>query len=371
VTAAAAPNILVVSAQPLDATTTLFFQHVRSRAAGRVRIARYGAADIAAGLSEATALVLVRGLLEFQPLASCARRLRIPVYYFTDDNFIVVRDTGGAAAQFVTRYSAANVRRALRACAGVLLSSPPLIDYFAEHRLHARLILYPPAASGVAPVEHQRPASRLHVAFFGGLHLHDFLDRAILPAVRRVARQRPVTFIVTGVSEPIAASEGLTIVHHPYAASYAEGIARLGADGVDVLVHPVAPGVPNNVFKNPHALISANALGAIPIVSARAPYEGIEAHGVALACGDSEDAWYSALLEAAHQDTAAAIRARLAAYCADRFSGQANLEVIDGILDAHAPPSPRTAAWRRSIAPILLLMGRATGLFARAISPVA
>jgi hypothetical protein len=279
---------------------------------------------------------------------------------------MVLREQQGPAARFVQRYSVTNVRQQLRRCAGVLLASSPLVDYFASHGLHSRLTLYPPVSGGAAPAA-PRPASpRLHVAFYGGSHLHDFFLRTVVPAVRGVARERPVTLIAIGMTTAIPASDGLQVIQEPYDESYARGIDTLARYGVDVLMHPVAPGVGNNTFKNPHALISANALGAIPVVSTRAPYDGLQAEGVALFCDDSEESWRQALLQAADQHTATALRAGLAAFCSDRFSGRVNREVIDGILRQCAPPSRWSIPLRRSVISTVLLASRAARIFGRA-----
>jgi len=370
-TGATRPSLLVVSLQPRDATTTLFFQHVASQAPGDIRITRDRGSDAATALSEAAALVLVRGLFEFEALVRSARALQIPIFYFADDNFMVLREQPGPAARFVQRYSVTNVRQQLRRCAGVLLASSPLVDYFAGNAMHARLILYPPVA-GSPVTTAPRPASpRLHVAFYGGSHLHEFFLRTVVPAVRHVARDRPVTLIAVGMTTPIPASDGLQVIQEPYDESYARGIETLARHGVDILVHPVAPGVDNNAYKNPHALISANALGAIPVVSARAPYDGLQAEGVALFCDDSEESWRHALLAAADQQTAAALRARLAAFCAGRFSGRLNREVIDGILRECAAPARWSIPLRRAVISTVLLVSRATrivGHTARAVS---
>jgi hypothetical protein len=363
------PTLLVVSMQPLDATTTLFFQHVASQLPGNIRITHDRGHDVAAAMSGASALVLVRGLFEFRALSRCARALKIPVYYFADDNFMVLRDQRGPAARFVEQYSVTAVRRALRRFAGVLLSSSPLVDYYASNGLHPCLLLYPPVASRPAASATPLAAPRLRVAFYGGLHLHDFLRHRIVPALRRVARERPVTLIVVGMTEPIPPSEGLLIVDEAYAESYARGLDTLADHGVDVLIHPVEPGLANNAFKNPHALISANQLGAVPIVSARAPYDGLQGEGVALFCDDAEDSWRQALLQAADRQTAVAIRTRLAAFCAERFSGRVNLQVINSTLLTHPAPARWSIPWRRSVIHAILLVSRALHIVAARVGP--
>ncbi len=326
----------------------------------------YGHDELAGPLSAAAAVVLVRGLFELDAVSRCARALRIPLYYFLDDNFIVLREQRGSGAAFVEPYSTENVREALGGFSGVLLASSPLVDYFAENGLHSRLLLFPPTEGDQvkSPAPAARP--RVHIAFFGGRHLHACFLRTIVPAVRRVARRRPVTLIAVGVGEQIDASEGLMVVHQPYDESYMRAIRRLADQRVDVLVHPAAADLANNAFKNPHALISANALGAVPIVSNRAPYDRFQSEGVALLCEDSEDSWYHALVQVAEDDTASAIRMRLATFCAEHFGGGPNLEIINGMLRERIPPARWSTPWRAAVARAILLMNRAGRAVSRA-----
>lgn len=343
--------VLVVSLQPLDASTTLFFGHLARLVPGMIRVVQYGRDDIAGPLGEAAAVVLVRGLFEFSDIARCARALRIPVYYFLDDNFILLREQGGTGAEFVTRYTVGDVRAALRDYAGVLLATPALMSYFSEHGLHPHLILFPPVMDAERLAPPGAHASGVTVAFFGGRHLHRQLLDIIVPAVRRLARQRPVRLVAVGLPRSIPASEGLSISQPPYTESYARGLRTLAAEGVDVFVHPVAAGLANNAYKNPHALISAHALGAVPVVSKAAPYDALGADGVALMCDDNEESWYQALtLAVTDQALRSILRARLAAYCTEHFSGSPNRAVVDTMLRGHTPRGRAQTLWRSGIA---------------------
>ncbi len=368
-TRGSSPFVLVVSLQPLDATTTLFFGHLQRRMPDAIRVVQYGTDDVAASLGEAAAVVLVRGLFEFGDVARCARALRIPLYYFLDDNFIVLRDQGGAGAEFVTRYLAGDVRAALRDFAGVLLATPSLVSYFSEQRLHPHLFLFPPVMDAEALAAPRAAGPAVTVAFFGGRHLHRQLLDVIVPAVRRLAVQRPVRLLAAGVPDSIPASEGLVVSQQAYDESYTRGLRALAAEGVDVLVHPAAAGMANNVYKNPHALISARALAAIPIVSNAPPYDAVGLDGVALTCEDSEASWFNALTQAVTDDTLRAkLGARLATYCDEHFSGSPNRAVVETMLVGYTPRGWAQTVWRRGVArgcQVLSLAGRAVARVTR------
>ena len=61
---APAPFVLVVSLQPLDAMTTLFFGHLVGQVPEAIQVVRHGDPQLAAALAGASAIVLVRALFE-------------------------------------------------------------------------------------------------------------------------------------------------------------------------------------------------------------------------------------------------------------------------------------------------------------------
>lgn len=347
--------VAAISLEPLDASTTLFLGHLADRLAGALQVVPYNDSQTADVISGASALILVRGLFEFDAAVWSARALGIPLYYFVDDNFILLREQPGPWSPYVGRYSAASVRRQLRHFQGVLLSSQTLIDYFKSEQLHRELMLFPPVEWREQLPKPPDRSAAVTVAFFGGRHLHDVFRSGILPAVRRLAAERPVTLIAAGVSDALAPSPGLTVVGQPYDASYERGLRRLAEAGIDVFVHPSAPGLLNDRYKNPHALISAKALAAIPVVSNRPPYSDLAPDGVAVLCDDSPESWYAGLVQALQPAEALAIAERLTAFCASRYGGQVNREAIVSMLGRHQPPSGRWTAVRSSVVRILSL----------------
>jgi len=340
--------VLVITPDAEAAPTALFFSRLTWLRPDAVRLARYRRDRAAALLGHACAVVFVRGLFEFGDLARCAGWLGVPRYYFVDDHLMLVREDGGAAAPFVADHTEANVVRMLRGFSGVLVSTPALRDDFHSRQVHANIRLFPPAMPPAPPAP-ARESRELHVAFFGGAHLHPYLLETILPALRQLAQRQPLTLIAAGLPGDVAPSDGLTIRLLPYEPAYAAGLERLRELGIDVLVHPVAPGLRNNRFKNSHALITAHALGAIPVVSAVPPYAGLDQAGVAVLCADSPDSWLQGLLHAIDAEQAAGLRERLAAYCDREFSGATNLEIWRDLLTRHPRPAPLAAAFRTMV----------------------
>src|SRR5262245_18013272 len=264
--------VVVSSLTPRDATTTLFFGHLADRAPLRIASSFIGGARrklfapratsaLARVLAGASAMVVVRGLFEFDSLAICARWLQVPRYYFVDDNFMVLREDAGVAdARWFTDYSVARVRAALAGFAGVLLATPSLVEYFREKGLHDRLTLCPPVAGPVLPRQARSTEAPVTVGFFGGLHRRESFLTCVYPALRMVSREHRVRLVVAGIdSRELDADEALPVESLPYEPSYTDGLRAMAARGIDVLAHPGVHHA-HNVYKNAHVLINANAL---------------------------------------------------------------------------------------------------------------
>jgi hypothetical protein len=333
---AASAGVLVVSPDPLGAPTALFFGDQLRLPERQLRVVSLARLDLARLVSGARAVIVVRELFECREVVRSARWLGRPVHYFLDDNFMVLREQHGPHSPFVSGYTLPQVREALSRFASVLLATPGLVEYFKTHQLHSRLLEFPPVA-----IARSKPADdvtgRLRLAFFGGQHLHGpFLD-FVLPALRRLAAQRPVRLHTFGLPAAVAQSPGLEVNALAYAPSYHRALATLAALGVDLLVHPAAAGLVNNVYKNPHALISAHMLGALPVVSNAPPYSGIPLLAGRLLCQDTESSWFETLSRLA-SDAASRyeLRHRLDDYVVSTFSGDGNRRVLAAI----GEPSP-------------------------------
>ena len=155
------------------------------------------------------------------------------------------------------------------------------------------------------------------------------------------------------------------MVDQPYDTSYARGLRRLAETGVDILVHPSAPGLGNGRYKNPHALISANAIGAIPVVSDRPPYSDLHQAGVAVLCGDSAESWYAAFAQVAQPAQRVPIGERLEKFCSSQYGGRINREVMDKMLSLHESPPARWRRVRTGVVRAAVLLGRIRPAMAR------
>lgn len=351
--------MLVATLAPADATVSLFFTNIADRVPLRIEgfavddlsrphhVVR-AVSNVIAPLVSANAVIFNRGLFEFGSMVSAAGWLRIPRYYFVDDNFMILQDEPGVYdSRLGSKYSRDRVRQVLSGFEGVLLATPSLVEYFREHRLHPHLELYPPVSRVHTPPLPNRDRAHVRIAFFGGLHRREPFLRYVLPAIARFSEHHRVTLFAAGIdlsAAPVPST--ITVTSVPYNPSYPDALRAMAANQIDVLVHP-SNITDNNTYKNPHFLINARALGATPIFSNAAPYAALAGEELVVLCENSVEDWYVALARAAtDQSLRSRLQANIAAYIARQFNGDANVTTVQRMIGAHPRPSATTAVAR-------------------------
>jgi hypothetical protein len=303
----------------------------------------------------ATAIVFVRDVLAMQPWIDYAQRLQIPCYYFLDDNFLLLGGRASSCPEF-RGYTDDALRERLRGFAGVLLSSRALLDYFRQKQLHGNLFYYPPIAARPAwrdlPPAPRKAPGTTRIAFFGGHHRLPAFQEQVFPAITRLAGERPVELFVAGmVAGDLAAVAGLKTTYFPFELSYDIALARLAACEIDLLVHPNSR-TPNNEYKTLNVLVSAWAMGAVPVLSDGAPYAQLRGQDVAVLCGPDPAAWREALRRHADDGRSRqSLQRNLEAYCRRHYGGEANVAALETLLESHpaAGPALSDLRWRRAI----------------------
>jgi hypothetical protein len=341
---------LLVVTTAHDASTTLYFDHLPAALHNRVRIVypdTHGPEEMAG----ASAVVFVRDALKMSPWIDYAQWVGIPCYYFLDDNFVALGELGGDFS-YLRPYTDDALRRRLRGFAGVLLSTHALIDYFRRRRLHSNQIYYPPIARKPAwketPPAPPKPAGTTRIAFFGGSHRLPALQEQVFPAIAEIAREHPVELFAAGMDEGSAPVPGnLKTVCFPHDPSYDIALARMTACEIDLLVHPNSD-TPNDAYKTCNVLISAWAMGAVPLVSDAPPYTGLAGRNVAVLCGRDPRSWRDAVRGCAEDPRLReSLRRDLDAYCLGHYGGRENVAVLQVILESHPAAGAALCKLRR------------------------
>ncbi len=236
------------------------------------------------------------------------RRARIPLVWFTDDDLVAL---GREEAAF-RACTPARAREFAAACSALAASTPALARRLAP--LHRTVLLWPCVLDASLVCEAPSPpAGILRVGAFGGGFRRASLAAHVLPALAALRRQRPATLFAA--SDLVAAgADGKASVGLPFEPDFRRFVATWRALRLRAVVHPYGR-TSNIANKGCGSILAAWYLGAVPIVGDEPAYAALgEAQGVLKAAPDPA-AWQAALARVADPVEAAALFARLTAWC--------------------------------------------------------
>lgn len=321
-------KILVVAPE-LSASISLPFMHL---AKNYFRIVTLNHLDFKEAIG-AQAVILCRDLISptTQKLLRILRTLKIPMYYFTDDNFVVL---SGEIPE-MKEYTIENLRGWLQDFSGVLVSTPSLAEYFLREKIHSRVHIFPPVLPDRTwfdvSASPSKPAGVFRIGIISGAHRYKHFLDYVQPALKRLAQEYRIEIVVVG--ELPLSSQEYPVYRYPTSQSHKLTLGRLMTSAVDILIHP-ASYTNNNPYKTLNVLINAWAIGAIPVLANQPPYENVEQENLGFLCEpDNTDSWYEKLkLAISDQERARQIRENLDTFLRREYSGRKNEDVIEQIL---------------------------------------
>ncbi|GJH09269.1 glycosyltransferase [Caballeronia novacaledonica] len=337
--------VLVVTVQ-YDASVALYFDMLPDPLGRRVMVVPNEPDRYFAALGRASALIVVRAVRVYQPWIDAASTLDIPAYYFLDDNMSVLAEKG-EAMMHTEDFSKRGLKESLRPFTGVLLSSVALIDYFRRNELHGNLSLFPVACAkqeqerARAAFGAKHDANEIVFAFMGGFWRSKGLWDVLIPALSRLASEGyRIHFVAPGLpgnDEGVnALPSSLRVTLLPWSAGYLHVVQNFARFAPDFML--LAPGkTANNEYKTLHPVLTARLLDAVAVLPKIAPYLDIENGTNALVVDNAfeVDAWHATLREAVDaRFDREAILSRNRIFCAERFSGIVNRDVLLDLLRA-------------------------------------
>lgn len=289
----------------------------------------------------AQAIVICRNLMSPAEkfVIGLAKKLKIPLYYYLDDNFILlsreIKDLG--------KYTEKNLKKVLEGFSGVLVPNKKLAEFFIERELHSKVYVFPPVKPSRPWFDYSsipsKPKDSLRIGFMGGSHRHKHFFKYVLPAINKIATEKKVELIITGDIE-ISEKDcpGIPIYHFPFDISYHLTVGRMSSCEIDILVHS-GTDTDNNLYKTPNVLLNAWILGAIPVLANQPPYEFVEQNGLGLLCVfDDPDSWREKLeFVISDFNGMLKIKKKLEEFVGLEYSGMQNINVIRSILSEGSP----------------------------------
>ena len=273
-----------------------------------------------ADLALADAVIISRDNVLAQRHLDLIKRLSIPVYYYTDDNFHALAEQTPNDRVFHA-FAKANSREMLEPYNGVILSSKPLLQYYQSKKLHQHLLLLEPAIDAAMVLDlpkEQKPY--FSVAFLGGNFRAVTLQHCVLPALKRLSEEIPIRLYCPDDFDLSAyASPRFQYITVPRTRSLDLILTKFRAFEPDVQVH-CGKALPNNRFKTENALINATIIGAVLLASAVEPYQSSDHQDCFVMSLNTVDAWYQKLKKLAKDsELRNQIYQNAKAYCLDRY----------------------------------------------------
>lgn len=331
----------IVLTSTCDASTSLYFEYLPPSVRGKIRILLSEGDFGIAELTSSSCVIVVRALDIHSKWIQAAKMMRIPLYYFLDDNFVEL-----ARESYVhpEDFSVEALREKLRSFTGVLLSSEALREYFEANLIHPNLSTFPVsyARSPRARAHVSSETFDLTVASIGGSHRKQGLRDNVLPALQRMASDEcKIHFIIGGCNqedsetlERIVKSKKLKLTTIPFNVDWNRAVLQLAEYSPDFLIHAPSKTI-NNKYKTLNVALCAYVLDTVLVAPNDPPYDIAAFEGAAVRVGPSNDsrAWLQALQSLlSAPETWDGYKKANAMFCREQFSGEQNVRVLNEIL---------------------------------------
>ncbi len=327
-------RIYVVGSE-ISASVSLPFQNLSSESC---RLCSYYLDP--AELSLAHAVVFSRTILHpwAERYFAAARSMRLPMYYYFDDNLEIMRTTNDELKD----YTFENLRKQLQGFSGIMVPNQELVNYCLENELHDNVIMTPPVVAkriwfdnSIVP---PKQADVVRLCFMGGGHRTEAFERFVIPAINRLAESRNVELVLVGKHETSDKDFSNVKLHRvPFDISYDLTIGRLVNANIDVLIHAGSSSL-GNKYKTPNALINAWQLDAVPVVAKQPPFLDVEAKGVGLVADwRDSNSWHDQIVAALSDSVRPNIKNQLDAHIKLQYSGDVSRANIEKLLSQQMP----------------------------------
>jgi hypothetical protein len=324
-------TVLVICPGAVDASASLYFGRFDYNGAiFRIISSNSWLIDELLG---AACVIFVRTLHTWGKWIEASKLMKIPVYYFIDDNFVEL----SSSYKELREYTVENIRNWLIDYDGVLVASKELKEYFLENRLHEKVFVFPPVMEERTGIN-KRDGSNdktVNIAFMGGkFRITSFMDN-VWPAILDVSKGQRVNLYCPDDPELKAInnrSENIHLTFIPRSLSIDQILMKYGRWDIDILVHP-GPEIANNKFKTIHLLMIAAQLQAVLVVPNRAPFNGVEGREKIFVSVDQDNpgGWRDSIAMLLNHPLRAQYVKEAENYCHKLYGGNQNRVVLNEI----------------------------------------
>ncbi|WP_157879026.1 hypothetical protein [Pararhodospirillum photometricum] len=302
-------QILVVTADH-GPSRSLYFDYLPAKISQRVRVIDYaswkGRPEEMVG---ATAVIFTRGLKGYADWIEFGKRIKVPLYWFTDDNHFALWAENPSLEEHGEEFIIEEHRKILKLFKGVLSSTETMRDWFKINKIHENVYYYPPVTPPlglfsdkpmVYPLIFTTGAiNSIKICVFGGDHRIDGFSKIVVPAINNIAESRRIEcYIVSSKEIDFDFSANVEVHRFEKSMNYGLLLGRLRTINPDIIIHPPTKATGNLPFKTLNLLINAAFINAVPVAADQQPFSSIKDLGICVVCPGTEEGWTKGLHDA-------------------------------------------------------------------------
>lgn len=332
-----------------DYTATLYLSFLRLLYLGNDFIFSFGDESTSPDrVAMADAVILVRDLVTLERYENFCEIMKIPYYYYTDDNFIELHKDYKEDAYFKKMNEILKTSRISR-FEGVFTATPCLSDYFIENKLHTNVLTLEPSIDLENISKRKTVKSEYFtIAFMGGGFRNETLKQIVLPALEKLSEKYSIRVIYPEeIDLKLSDNKKLELVTIKRERSLDLVLKRYAYYEPDILIHP-GPDIRNNIYKTFNAFINAVQLGAVLIASDFPPYNVEGLKNKVYCCVKNDSLEWEKALDTLLSDTQSRKEMYACAmeYCLKRYSYQKGEDTLHKAFSRLKPSSEYETIYR-------------------------
>ncbi len=336
-----APLRILVIAEEFNASTALSFEALAGYS--KRYLFKYSMSPLTDVVVQADAVIIIRNAYALGSYKRVCKMMGIPCYLYNDDNFIeLVQSNKGNAV--LKNLSAAYCTENLNTYSGIIVSTQVLKEFYEDQMVTAPIFVMEPCAA--YPDELARnvcgSSEPVTVAYMGGVFRDEVFRTTVMPALRALAKERPVRLVCPDRPGLVNRKEDrdIEVIGIQPSLSLDLTLQRFSKYKPQYLLH-CGPDIENNRYKTLNALMNAARLGAVLVASDVPPFQApAKENGVCLCVENTSKAWFEALRDLdCDEKKAGELFSRAYQYCTARLSRQNALSALEEALAEVKPAS--------------------------------
>lgn len=289
---------VIIFTSAYDSTVELSFKRMISGNSNNIILKFHSISSYFDGdLPLADVVIFVRDLCGLKPIINKCELLKIPMYYYIDDNFELLKGINE-----VDNIVSLLNRKYLSKFEAMLVATPNLKEYNEKRMIHDNILLLEPIIGSTIFRNNLNDKSKINIAFLGGEFREETFINIVFPALFRLSKEYEINLFcpISKRTKSLKAYEKtkLNIYFIDRVLSLNKVIQLYGERNIDILVH-CGPEIDNNKYKTENALINAVQLGAVLVASKNYPYyKGDDfVEDLCVLCDNNETDWYNSLID--------------------------------------------------------------------------